>query len=159
MKNGMSYVYLFIGLFIGFIVGSAPQGAAGFALHRLVIFVIAIVLILLYIWFENTSHVRHMSKWESHQRRGKTYFVISHYIIARAIPIVVILIAPLGSEVKFTGDAILVLIFTAFVALAAFIALGLREWSGCQTDFSVRLLRREAERLREAGAGVAGSNE
>lgn len=157
MKNKKSMIYLVIGVLVGFVVGSPAHQAAGFPLRRLVYFLIAIIAVMFYMWFENTSQARHMSKWESHQSRGKAFFIVSHYVLARGVPIVFIFIAPFTLQVRFSAFAIPVLIFPAFIAFVTIIMLGYQEWSRCQVDSSARLLRKDAERVRGGRTNIAGS--
>ncbi len=154
MQNIKAYSYLVIGFLAGFMLGVLPEEAGGFPLQRLGYFVAAIIVILLYNWFESTSHRRHMSKWESHRNRGKAYFVISHYVAARAIPVFLIFIIPLDLRVHLTGVSVQVLAFTAFIALVAFVLLGYQEWSRCESECSVRALREAAQRVREGKPGL-----
>ncbi len=156
MKNAISLIYLIMGFLVGFVVGATQQKAMGFPLERLGYFLIAIIVIILYVWFENTSHDRHISKWESHRRRGKLYFILSHYIVARAIPILLIFNLPLSSLVNLTSESIHVLILTAFIAIVVFILLGYQEWSRCQTEFSVKLLRDAAQHAKETRSDPPG---
>lgn len=154
MKNVIAYVYLVIGFLAGFMLGILPHESSGFPLQRLGLFAIAVVIILSYVWFENGSHGRHMSRWEKHRSRGRVYFITSHYILGRAVPVLLIFILPFASTVNFARDSIRVLIFTAAIALIAFGLLGLQEWGRCQSDFSMQLLRDAAQRAKEGKPGL-----
>ena len=156
MKNAMPYIYMVMGFLVGFVVGAAPQEASGFPFQRFGYFLVAIVMIVLYLWFEKTSHSRHMSKWQSRQRRGRLYFIFSHYIVARAIPILLIFIGPINSRLRLAMDSVHILIFTSAIALFAFGLLGYQEWSTCQADFSVQSLREAAQRAKETRSDFAG---
>lgn len=158
MKNVIAYIYLVIGFLAGFMLGILPRESSGFPLLKLGFFAIAIVIILSYVWFENTSHARHMSKWGKHRSRGRVYFIVSHYILGRAVPVLLIFMLPLASRVNFEGDSTRVLIFTAAIALIAFGLLGLHEWAQCQSDFSVQLLRDAAQRVKEGRPGFDGGS-
>ena len=156
MKNAMPYIYMVMGFLVGFVVGAAPLETSGFPFQMFGYFLVAIVVIALYLWFEKTSHSRHLSKWQSHQRRGRLYFVLSHYIVARAIPILFVFIFPVSSRVHIAVDSVRVLIFTSAIALFAFALLGYQEWSTCQADFSVQSLKEAAQRAKETRSDFAG---
>ena len=156
MKNALPYIYVVMGFLAGFMVGAAPQHANGFPLERLAYYLASVVVILLYMWFERTSHNRHVSKWPSHRRRSRLHFVLSHYILARAIPILLILTVLINSRLHPTMESVYVLIFTGVIALFAFTFLGYQEWSACEADYSVQSLRETAQRVKETRAGVAG---
>ncbi len=156
MKNVMPYIYMLMGFLVGFMVGAAPEHTTGFPLQRFGYDLVAVAVILLYMWFERTSHNRHASRWQSHRRRGRLYFVLSNYIVARAIPIVFILIMLINSRLHLTIQSIYVLIFTAGIALVAFTLLGYQEWSTCEADFSVQSMKEAAQRLKETGEDLAG---
>ena len=156
MKNVMPYIYLLMGFLVGFMVGTAPEHTTGFPLQRFGYGLVAIAVILLYMWFERTSHNRHVSRWQSHLRRGRPYFVLSHYIVGRAIPILLILIMLISSRVHLNIESVYVLIFTAGVALAAFVLLGMQEWSRCEADISIQSMKDTAQRLKETGSDITG---
>ena len=156
MKNVMPYIYLLMGFLVGFMVGAAPEHATGFPLHKLGYDLVAVAVILLYMWFERTSHNRHLSRWQSHRTRGRFYFVLSHYIVARTIPILSILILLINPRLRLTIESIYMLIITACLALAAFVLLGYQEWATCEADFSVQAMKDAAQRLKETGSDLAG---
>lgn len=157
MKNAMPYIYMIMGFIVGFVAGTAPQEGGGFPLGKLGYSLAALVVILLYIWLEKSSHSRHILKWQSHQKRGRSYFVLSHYIVARAIPILLIFILPVSFNVKFTGDSVHVLMLTSLVALVIFGFLGRQEWARCQAEFSIDSLKETAERAKDIRSHLPGS--
>lgn len=157
MKNAMPYIYLIMGFLIGFVIGATSQEASGFPIGRLGYFLVAVVVILLYMWLEKTSHSRHISKWQSHRKKGRLYFILSYYIGARAVPILLIFILPVSFKVNLTGDSVEVLILTGIIALAVFGLLGRQEWARCQADFSVQALKETSERAKDIRSHLPGS--
>lgn len=157
MKNAMPYVYMIMGFVAGFVVGAAEREATGFPLLKLGYLLAAIIVVVLYVRFERTSYNRHFSKWESHQRRGRTYFILVHYAAERAIPILLILIVPMSLKTGFAVGSVPVLVLTCVIALVAFGFLGNQEWAKCQAEFSIQSLKDEAERAKQMRSRLPGS--
>ncbi len=151
----MPYIYMLMGFLVGFMVGAEPQHTVGFPLQRFGYVVVALLVILLYLWFERTSHDRHLLKWENHRRRGRRNFVLFHYVVARAIPILLISTVPINSRVHLARQSIYVLVFTSCIALVALTFVGYQEWSACESDFSVRSMKEAAQRFKESGSDLA----
>ncbi len=156
MKSVMPYIYILVGFLVGFLVGAAPGHEVGFPLQRFGYDLLAFVVILLYMWFERTSHKRHLSRWRNLRRRSRLYFVLYYYILARAIPILLLLAVLINTKLRPAPQSVYVLVFTSAIALVGFVLVGNQEWSTCESDFSIQSMEEAARRLKETGAGVTG---
>ena len=139
-----------MGFLLGFVCGMLPQKEPGIPYSRIGYFFVTLVLIMLYNWFEGTSHKRHLSRWLDHHKKGKGYFILTHYVLGRAIPILFLFSIPLFLRVDFGVDAIKLLICISVLVFNTFIYFGRQEWSSCEEDFSIQMVREAAERIKQS---------
>lgn len=146
MNKFLVFGYIAIGFLAGFAFGYIPERDGSLPIERLAAFVSVILLILLWQLFESASHKRHLVKWEIIRSRGKWRFIFIHYVLGRGVVILPLVYVPLLLNLKFGGYSFLVLSLTATMVLLMFIVFGHIEWLRCEEDFSVRSMRRAAER-------------
>lgn len=149
MNRLLAFGYVMIGFIAGLAFGVGTGADLSLTLQRFAYFLGALILIGFWQWFENTSHHRHVAKWDYYIRRGKWNFIATHYVLARGLTVLLFISFPFLGKVHFTTDSLLVLVVTAVIGLSAMAFLGYQEWVHCQQDFEIRSLREAAQRANQ----------
>jgi hypothetical protein len=155
MKNPLAFGYVLIGFIAGFGFGVITERLSALTFERLGFFFGIVVLIALWQWFEHASHRRNLEKWENIRSRGKWYFIAMRYLLTRAIIVMVLMLLPLWSVLKFSGYVLLALVLTYLIAILSLTFLGYQEWSTCEQEFEILSLRKAAERFRDQSSSSA----
>ena len=149
MNRLLAFGYVLIGFIAGLAFGVGTGTDLTLTLQRFAYFVGALILIGLWQWFEESSHHRHVARWERYISRGKWNFIATHYVLARGFTVLLFIVLPFIGKVHFTTDSMLVLVVTAVIGLSAMAFLGYQEWAHCQQDFEIRSLREAAQRAKQ----------
>jgi len=145
----LAFGYVLIGFIAGLAFGVGTGVDSTVTLQRFAYFVGALIVIGIWQWFENTSHNRHLAKWEKYVRRGKWNFIVTRYLVPRGIMVLLFIFLPFIGKVNLTTDSLLVLCVTAIIGLSAMAFLGYQEWSNCQQDFEIQSLKQATQRAKQ----------
>lgn len=146
------YLYFLFGAVCGFLLGSSLERESSVIVGK-IIFATAVLLIAFF-WrrVEATAHTRHVEAWHLLRLRGKWYFIITRYLLLRGSVLFVVLIGPmymtLGLSTFHFDYLALVLMLFAFITLY----LGQEEWSNCEREYEILIIRQAAEQERAASA-------
>jgi hypothetical protein len=155
MKNPLAFGYVLIGFIAGFGFGVVTERLSALTFERLAFFCGIVVLIALWQWLEHVSHRRNLEKWENIRSRGKWYFIATRYLLTRAIIVLVLMLVPLWSVLKLSGYSLLALALTYLIAILSLTFLGYQEWSTCEQEFEILILRKTARRYRDQSSSSA----
>lgn len=155
MKHPLAFGYVLIGFIAGFGFGVITERLSALTFERLAFFFGIVVLIALWQWFEHASHRRNLEKWEKIRLRGKWYFIATRYLLTRAIIVLVLMLVPLWSVLKFSGYSLLALALSYLIGILSLTFLGYQEWSTCEQEFEILLLRKTAEGFRGSSSSPA----
>jgi len=146
------YFYFLFGALCGFLLGSSLKKESSVIVGK-VLFAVAVLLIAFF-WrrVEATAHTRHVEAWYLLRPRGKWYFIITRYLLLRGSVLLVVLIGPiyltLGLSTFHFDYLVLVLMLFIFITLY----LGHEEWSNCEREYEILVIRQAAEQERAAAS-------
>ena len=139
------YIYLLFGMLCGFLIGTT-LGQEWAIIVRRMLFVGAIMFIAFF-WrrIESKAHNQHLAEWDEIEARGKWRFILMRYVVLRGIVLVVILIGPALSTLRFSITAVSILVFATSLLIAILLFLGHEEWYDCDQEMRILALRQTGE--------------
>lgn len=156
MKHPLAFGYVLIGFVGGFGFGVITERTSELTFERLGIFFGVVVLLALWQWFEHASHRHNLEKWEDIRPRGKWRFIVTRFLLTRAIIALILMLLPFWSVLKFSGSSLVALVLTYLLAILALTYLGYQEWSTCEQEFEILSLRKRAEDFRNRSFPAEG---
>lgn len=148
MNRLLAFGYVIFGFIAGIAFGVGTGTDPTVPLERLGYFVGALILIGFWQWFEGKSHKLHLATWEKITSRGKLNFIVTRYLFARGIMVVLFIFLPFIGKFSMTTDSLLVLCVTAVIGLSAITFLGYQEWTYCEQEFEIQSIREAAQRAK-----------
>jgi hypothetical protein len=150
VKHPLAFGYVLIGFIAGFGFGVITERMSALSFERIAFLVGFVAVIALWQWSEHASHRRNLDKWKNIRLRGKWYFIATRYLITRAIIVMVLMVVPFWSVLRFSGDALLALVLTYLMAILTLAFLGYQEWSTCEQEYEILSLRKTAEGFKRS---------
>ncbi|MDE3056535.1 MAG: hypothetical protein KGJ59_01075 [Bacteroidota bacterium] len=150
MNRSLAFGYLTAGFLIGLTVSVVGTGTdLTVVFKRIGFFFGVIVLIGLWQWFESHSHKRHLAQWEKYADQGKWNFIVTRYVLARGVIVVLFIFLPFAGRLPVTTDSLGVLLLTVLIAFSVLAFLGYQEWKNCRQDFEIRSLKEAAQSAKQ----------
>ena len=148
--KSLSYFYVSFGFACGFLLCATLTKEVATVASRLLLALMVLALIVFGRKLEATVHDIHVQNWSLIRARGKWHFIITRYILMRALVLFTLFIAPLLKEVN-VSSVILSMAMGMVVLLASILGyFGLDEWNNCERDFAIQLLKNAGEQVRIA---------
>ena len=140
--------FLLIGFVCGFFLATALNKETAVLIARFVLALSIVTGALCGKQIEAALHARDLDNWEEIRTRHKWRFITIRYALLRGIVLFALFIFPLLLTVRFSS-----LVFIASAAGFALLALALayfggQEWTTCEREYAIRLLKKTGEQLR-----------
>lgn len=146
------YLYFLFGVLCGLILGTSLEREWPAVFTKLVF--LSSVLILAISWrrLEADAHKRHVESWLQLRSKGKWFFIITRYVLLRGSVLLIVFIGPIYSTIASTRSATVVFIFLAVLLAFILSYLGHEEWTRCEQELEIDILKRAAEQSRISSA-------
>ncbi len=142
MHRTLAYGYLVFGFVIGVGYSVGMEGSAAVTEERFMYFLVALILMSLWQWFESISHWRHITRWGKLSAKGRRRFIVMRYVVGRGLVFLAGTVAVVVSLKPLSGGAFIALA-TGFGALVCLLAwLGNLEWNACVDDAAQNAFRK-----------------
>lgn len=99
---------------------------------------------------ESYTHKRYMDTWAMRRLRGKSRFIVTHYVLIRGGVLFAAFVGPMFTRPPIMGEMMIFILSSLAACLALMVFLGRQSWTQCEREYEVMILRGAAQRIRTA---------
>lgn len=149
MKTKLFPIYFTLFIFTeGLVLGSLMDRETG-ALISKVVMGISILLLAFYgRKIEKAFHRSDMEIWPSIRLRGKGYFIVTRYLLARGIILSMVFFIPVFLSINGSRVLTITVLFGSGVLSLFLWGLGQYEWKNCETEYRISILKEAGQQVR-----------
>ena len=147
VKSLSLFSFLF-GLVLGILLGGSLSHET-FAIVSKVVFFLSILVIAVFgRQIRVILHSNYLKSWEVLRNRSKWYFVVTRYIVLRGSVLFILFVLPMVLSATLSCTVVVASILSFVLIAAVQIYFGLEEWTNCEQEYSIQLIRKIGERVR-----------
>ena len=147
VKSLSLFNFLF-GLVLGILLGGSLSHETFVIISKVVFFLSILVIAVFGRQIRIILHSNYLKSWEVLRNRSKWYFVVTRYIVLRGSVLFILFVLPLVLSSTLSRTVVVASIISFVLIAAVQIYFGLEEWTNCEQEYSIQLIRKIGERVR-----------